>query len=84
MADRRLLARLVLIREELRAMMAGGIHDPRANTRVLGNLPQKEVRSRAVIRMIGRPFCRSSNRRHACCTFESDCAFTINPNNFAR
>ncbi|GAQ86095.1 hypothetical protein KFL_002700140 [Klebsormidium nitens] len=42
-ADRRLLARLVLIREELRAMMAGGIHDPRANTRVLGNLPQKEV-----------------------------------------
>jgi hypothetical protein len=42
-ADRRLLARLVLIREELRGMMAGGIHDPRSNTRVLGNLPQKEV-----------------------------------------
>lgn len=40
--DRKLLARLVLIREEARDMMGGGILDER-NNRGLYTLPQSEV-----------------------------------------
>lgn len=40
--DRRLLARLVLIREEARSMMGGGILDERLN-RGLDILPDAEV-----------------------------------------
>ena len=40
--DRRLLARLVLIREEARDMMGGGILDER-NNRGLYTLPEPEV-----------------------------------------
>lgn len=42
--DRKLLARLVLIREEARNMMGGGILDER-NERGLSTLPQSEVSS---------------------------------------
>jgi hypothetical protein len=41
--DRKLLARLVLIREEARDMMGGGILDER-NDRGFYTLPQSEVR----------------------------------------
>lgn len=40
--DRKLLARLVLIREEARNMMGGGILDER-NDRGLSTLPESEV-----------------------------------------
>lgn len=40
--DRKLLARLVLIREEARNMMGGGILDER-NDRGLSTLPEAEV-----------------------------------------
>lgn len=40
--DRKLLARLVLIREEARDMMGGGILDER-NDRGFSTLPQSEV-----------------------------------------
>ena len=40
--DRKLLARLVLIREEARNMMGGGILDER-NDRGLNTLPESEV-----------------------------------------
>lgn len=40
--DRKLLARLVLIREEARNMMGGGILDER-NNRGLTTLPEAEV-----------------------------------------
>lgn len=40
--DRKLLARLVLIREEARDMMGGGILDER-NDRGLNTLPESEV-----------------------------------------
>lgn len=40
--DRKLLARLVLIREEARSMMGGGILDER-NDRGLSTLPEAEV-----------------------------------------
>lgn len=40
--DRKLLARLVLIREEARNMMGGGILDER-NDRGLSTLPEPEV-----------------------------------------
>lgn len=40
--DRKLLARLVLIREEARNMMGGGMLDER-NNRGLNTLPQSEV-----------------------------------------
>lgn len=40
--DRKLLARLVLIREEARGMMGGGILDER-NDRGLNTLPESEV-----------------------------------------
>lgn len=42
--DRRLLARLVLAREEARGMMSGGFMDPRNDIRGLQNLPEAEVR----------------------------------------
>lgn len=40
--DRKLLARLVLIREEARSMMGGGLLDDR-NSRGLNTLPRSEV-----------------------------------------
>ena len=40
--DRKLLARLVLIREEARSMMGGGLLDER-NDRGLSTLPEAEV-----------------------------------------
>lgn len=40
--DRKLLARLVLIREEARSMMGGGLLDER-NSRGLNTLPRSEV-----------------------------------------
>lgn len=40
--DRKLLARLVLIREEARCMMGGGLLDER-NNRGLNTLPRSEV-----------------------------------------
>lgn len=40
--DRKLLARLVLVREEARNMMGGGILDER-NDRGLNTLPESEV-----------------------------------------
>lgn len=40
--DRKLLARLVLVREEARNMMGGGLLDER-NDRGLSTLPQAEV-----------------------------------------
>lgn len=40
--DRKLLARLVLIREEARSMMGGGLLDER-NSRGLNTLPRPEV-----------------------------------------
>ncbi|GJP59298.1 hypothetical protein CLOP_g10234 [Closterium sp. NIES-67] len=42
--DRRLLARLLLAREEARSLMAGGIQDPRNDVRRLKNVPETEVR----------------------------------------
>eukprot|EP00897_Mesotaenium_endlicherianum_P006949 jgi/Mesen1/6282/ME000324S05329 len=43
-ADRRLLARLVLAREEARALMGGGLQDERNNTRGLKALSEPEVK----------------------------------------
>ncbi|PKU59510.1 hypothetical protein MA16_Dca028032 [Dendrobium catenatum] len=43
--DRKLLARLVLIREEARNMMGGGILDER-NDRGLSTLPEAEMKNR--------------------------------------
>ncbi|CAI6010450.1 unnamed protein product [Closterium sp. NIES-65] len=42
--DRRLLARLLLAREEARSLMSGGIQDPRNDVRRLKNVPEAEVR----------------------------------------
>ncbi|CAI5532024.1 unnamed protein product, partial [Closterium sp. Naga37s-1] len=42
--DRRLLARLLLAREEARTLMAGGVQDPRNDVRRLKNVPEAEVR----------------------------------------
>lgn len=47
--DRKLLARLVLIREEARNMMGGGILDER-NDRGFSTLPESEVSIPAFIR----------------------------------
>jgi hypothetical protein len=47
--DRKLLARLVLIREEARNMMGGGILDER-NDRGLNTLPEAEVCMHAILR----------------------------------
>jgi hypothetical protein len=47
--DRKLLARLVLIREEARNMMGGGLLDER-NDRGLNTLPEAEVCMRAFLR----------------------------------
>ncbi|CAI5517770.1 unnamed protein product [Closterium sp. Naga37s-1] len=41
--DRRLLARLLLAREEARSLMSGGIQDPRNDVRRLKNVPEAEV-----------------------------------------
>ena len=41
--DVRLLARLVLVREEAREMQGGGLHDPRNDIRGLRNVPEREV-----------------------------------------
>ena len=43
MRDARLLARLVLVREEAREMQGGGLHDPRNDIRGLRNVPEREV-----------------------------------------
>lgn len=48
--DRKLLARLVLIREEARNMMGGGILDER-NDRGLSTLPEAEVCTSACMRV---------------------------------
>ena len=42
--DRRLLARLVLVREEARSLLSGGIQDDRIEKNKLKNLPEPEVR----------------------------------------
>lgn len=41
--DRRLLARLVLAREEARSMLGGGLEDERIESNKRKNLPQPEV-----------------------------------------
>lgn len=52
--DRRLLARLVLAREEARGMMSGGFLDPRNDVRGLQNLPEAEVRPAGPVAAEGR------------------------------
>lgn len=41
--DRRLLARLVLVREEARSLLSGGVQDARIEKNKLRNLPEPEV-----------------------------------------
>lgn len=41
--DRRLLARLVLVREEARSLLSGGVQDDRIEKNKLRNLPEPEV-----------------------------------------
>lgn len=41
--DRRLLARLVLVREEARSLLSGGVEDSRIEKNKLRNLPEPEV-----------------------------------------
>lgn len=52
--DRRLLARLVLVREEARSLLSGGLQDERNITEGLKSLPEPEV---------GHPWriCRTHN-----------------------
>lgn len=41
--DRRLLSRLVLVREEARSLLSGGVQDERIEKNKLKNLPEPEV-----------------------------------------
>lgn len=41
--DRRLLARLVLVREEARSLLSGGVEDERIEKNKLRNLPEPEA-----------------------------------------
>eukprot|EP00850_Spirogloea_muscicola_P005017 SM000022S07231 [mRNA] locus=s22:665524:679079:- [translate_table: standard] len=62
--DRRLLARLVLVREEARSLAAGGHLDPRNDTRGLQSLAQPEVDFLAkVVGMRPGPALRTQLRR---------------------
>jgi len=46
--DRRLLARLVLVREESRSLLSGGVQDERIEKNKLRNLPEPEVSTEIV------------------------------------
>jgi hypothetical protein len=59
--DRRLLARLVLVREEARSLLSGGLQDERIEKNKLRNLPEPEVS----IQMDSQVFCTTNDASSA-------------------
>jgi hypothetical protein len=54
--DRRLLARLVLVREEARSLLSGGLLDERNDRTKFRNLPEPEVGQEQHIKLFSLPY----------------------------